>query len=102
MNEFSYHSEPTNWSGYTFTYKYRDGKPTRWYQILMLLKEKGPMTKKQILDEIWPDRHELNYGGVVDRGYCSSLFLQMHRENMIEYIPSTRMWYLTGMSSCWF
>jgi hypothetical protein len=70
--------------------KFTNDGLAKWYQVYLLLLDNGPMTKKEILDRVWPARH--SYYPVVDRGYCSDIFAEMHRQKIIVYNSSTRKW----------
>lgn len=74
-------------SDYTFTHPIKDGKYTKYFQVLKALynAEKCSLSKKDILGIVWPNR-----GKVVDRGYVSNTFAQLSSANLIKYDPVSR------------
>lgn len=75
----------------------KNGEPTKWYQIYNLLKQNGPMKKKQILDAIWPnrgyfDKYYNDWDMPVERGFCCKMFSAMHKKGIVNYNRSTKLW----------
>lgn len=76
---------------YSFTHPIkRNGELTKYFQVLKALYNDSSLTKKEILNIVWPNR-----GTVVDRGYASNTFSQMIAANLIQYIPLTKTYSLT-------
>ena len=73
------------------TKKFTNKGLTKWYQVYLILLDNGPMSKKEILDYIWPSRNSY-FCNVVDRGYCSAMFAAMHSRGIILYNKATRKW----------
>lgn len=97
--------------------RFNNGRLTRWAQILQVLSVK-PMTKRQLLVEIWNRQYEDIYTwefgkGVTHtrkkfpnevkhmdgtwRGFSSKLFACMHEDNLICYDPATCLWQTSTM-----
>ena len=52
----------------------KDGKKTKWYQVVEFIKSNGPVSKREIVKAIW------DYDGLYEniRGYQSSMFAQLN------------------------
>ena len=62
-------------NNYKFTRHFtKDGKKTKWYQVVEFIKSNGPVSKREIVKAVWP------YTGLYAniRGYQSSMFAQLN------------------------
>ena len=76
---------------YAWNTPYRNGKLTKWMQVLELL-EKTKASKYLILLKLYGyntvKRHDI-------RGYCSHMFCCMHNDGLIDYNRHTGFWEIT-------
>ena len=62
-------------NNYKFTRPFtKDGKETKWHQVVEFIKANGPVSKREIVKAIW------RYDGLDEniRGYQSSMFAQLN------------------------
>ncbi len=76
---------------YKFTRPFtKDGKETKWHQVIRFIKSNGPVSKREIVKAIW------GYNGLYKnvRGYQSSMFAQLneiHPEG-VHYDKDLKKW----------
>lgn len=76
-------------SKYTFNKVFnKDGRRTKWTQVVVFLAYNGPSSKREILDAVYPNR-----GNVVDRGYCSTMFANLNESKYVHYDSADRKWH---------
>lgn len=64
-------------NNYKFTRHFtKDGKKTKWYQVVEFIKSNGPVSKREIVKVIWP--YAISDLDVNIRGYQSSMFAQLN------------------------
>ena len=85
-----------------------NGKLTRYMQILVAIKNNGPMSKRDLMSSIWeitPTKYtkdktygwinvECDYAKSTLRGHSSKLFACMHEDKLIIYNSKTHCWSL--------
>lgn len=68
----------------------KDGKKTKWYQVVEFIKSKGPVSKREIVKAIW------DYDGLYEniRGYQSSMFAQLNeiQPEGVHYDKDLKKW----------
>lgn len=68
----------------------KDGKKTKWYQVVEFIKSNGPVSKREIVKAIW------NYDGLYEniRGYQSSMFAQLNeiQPEGVHYNKDLKKW----------
>ena len=68
----------------------KDGKKTKWYQVVEFIKSNGPVSKREIVKVIW------DYNGLYEniRGYQSSMFAQLNeiQPEGVHYDKDLKKW----------
>ena len=68
----------------------KDGKKTKWYQVVEFIKSNGPVSKREIVKAIW------DYNGLYEniRGYQSSMFAQLNeiKPEGVHYDKDLKKW----------
>ena len=68
----------------------KDGKKTKWYQVVEFIKSNGPVSKREIVKAIW------YYNGLDEniRGYQSSMFAQLNeiQPEGVHYDKDLKKW----------
>ena len=68
----------------------KDGKKTKWYQVVEFIKSNGPVSKREIVKAIW------DYNGLYEniRGYQSSMFAQLNeiQPEGVHYDKDLKKW----------
>ena len=68
----------------------KDGKKTKWYQVVEFIKSNGPVSKREIVKAIW------DYDGLYEniRGYQSSMFAQLNeiQPEGVHYDKDLKKW----------
>ena len=68
----------------------KDGKKTKWYQVVEFIKSNGPVSKREIVKAIW------DYDGLYEniRGYQSSMFAQLNeiQPEGVHYNKDLKKW----------
>ena len=79
---------------YSFTRPFTSaGKPARYISVLSWLNTTGPMSKRDLLKEIW---HVPNpYNQNMWQGHMSDLFASMRRRKLIDYRCDDQKWRIT-------
>ena len=63
-------------NNYKFTRPFtKDGKESKWYQVVKFIKSNGPVSKREIIVTIWGSNALFNN----IRGYQSSLFAKLNK-----------------------
>ena len=84
---------------YNKNYKFKrhftkDGKKTKWYQVVEFIKSNGPVSRREILKTIWHyDESSLSF-----RGYQSSMFAQLNeiQPEGVHYDKDLKKWTVYG------
>lgn len=80
---------------YNKNYKFKrhftkDGKKTKWYQVVEFIKSNGPVSKREIVKAIW------DYDGLYEniRGYQSSMFARLNeiQPEGVHYDKDLKKW----------
>ena len=86
------HSVEDTWKrgGYSLRFAVTDdGKPTKYFRMLLALEKAGCMSKKEMLRVIMGDR--VNHVNI--KGYYSTTFSKFSINGVLRYNPADRMWY---------
>lgn len=63
-------------NNYKFTRPFtKDGKESKWHQVVEFIKSNGPISKREIIEEVWGSNALFNN----IRGYQSSLFAKLNK-----------------------
>ena len=78
-------------NNYKFTRPFtKDGKETKWHQVVEFIKANGPVSKRDIIKAIW------RYDGLDEniRGYQSSMFAQLNeiQPEGVHYDKDLKKW----------
>ena len=78
-------------NNYKFTRPFtKDGKETKWHQVVEFIKANGPVSKRDIVKAIW------HYDGLDEniRGYQSSMFAQLNevQPEGVHYNKDLKKW----------
>lgn len=78
-------------NNYKFTRPFtKDGKETKWHQVVEFIKANGPVSKREIVKAIW------RYDGLDEniRGYQSSMFAQLNeiQPEGVHYDKDLKKW----------
>ena len=78
-------------NNYKFTRPFtKDGKETKWHQVVEFIKSNGPVSKRDIVKAIW------HYDGLDEniRGYQSSMFAQLNeiQPEGVHYDKDLKKW----------
>ena len=78
-------------NNYKFTRPFtKDGKETKWHQVVEFIKSNGPVSKREIVKAIW------RYDGLDEniRGYQSSMFAQLNeiQPEGVHYDKDLKKW----------
>ena len=72
----------------------KDGKETKWHQVVEFIKANGPVSKREIVKAIW------RYDGLDEniRGYQSSMFAQLNeiQPEGVYYDKDLKKWTVRG------
>ena len=76
---------------YKFTRRFtKDGKETKWHQVVRFIKSNGPVSKREIVKAVW------GYNGLYKnvRGYQSSMFAQLNeiQPEGVHYDKDLKKW----------
>ena len=76
---------------YKFTRRFtKDGKETKWHQVVRFIKFNGPVSKREIVKAVW------GYNGLYKnvRGYQSSMFAQLNeiQPEGVHYDKDLKKW----------
>lgn len=82
-------------NNYKFTRPFtKDGKETKWHQVVEFIKSNGPVSKRDIVKAIW------HYDGLDEniRGYQSSMFAQLNeiQPEGVHYDKDLKKWTTYG------
>ena len=82
-------------NNYKFTRPFtKDGKETKWHQVVEFIKANGPVSKRDIVKAIW------RYDGLDEniRGYQSSMFAQLNeiQPEGVHYDKELKKWTVYG------
>lgn len=82
-------------NNYKFTRPFtKDGKETKWHQVVEFIKSNGPVSKREIVKAIW------RYDGLDEniRGYQSSMFAQLNeiQPEGVHYDKDLKKWTAYG------
>ena len=82
-------------NNYKFTRSFtKDGKETKWHQVVEFIKANGPVSKREIVKVIW------RYDGLDEniRGYQSSMFAQLNeiQPEGVHYDKDLKKWTTYG------
>ena len=82
-------------NNYKFTRSFtKDGKETKWHQVVEFIKANGPVSKREIVKAIW------RYDGLDEniRGYQSSMFAQLNeiQPEGVHYDKDLKKWTTYG------
>ena len=82
-------------NNYKFTRPFtKDGKETKWHQVVEFIKANGPVSKREIVKAIW------HYDGLNEniRGYQSSMFAQLNeiQPEGVHYDKDLKKWTAYG------
>ena len=82
-------------NNYKFTRPFtKDGKETKWHQVVEFIKANGPVSKREIVKAIW------RYDGLDEniRGYQSSMFAQLNeiQPEGVYYDKKIKKWTVRG------
>ena len=82
-------------NNYKFTRPFtKDGKETKWHQVVEFIKANGPVSKREIVKAIW------RYDGLDEniRGYQSSMFAQLNeiQPEGVHYDKDLKKWTTYG------
>ena len=82
-------------NNYKFTRPFtKDGKETKWHQVVEFIKANGPVSKRDIVKAIW------RYNGLDEniRGYQSSMFAQLNgvQPEGVHYDKDLKKWTVYG------
>lgn len=82
-------------NNYKFTRPFtKDGKETKWHQVVEFIKSNGPVSKREIVKAIW------RYDGLDEniRGYQSSMFAQLNeiQPEGVHYDKDLKKWTVYG------
>ena len=82
-------------NNYKFTRPFtKDGKETKWHQVVEFIKANGPVSKREIVKAIW------RYDGLDEniRGYQSSMFAQLNeiQPEGVHYDKELKKWTVRG------
>ena len=82
-------------NNYKFTRPFtKDGKETKWHQVVEFIKANGPVSKREIVKAIW------RYDGLDEniRGYQSSMFAQLNeiQPEGVYYDKDLKKWTVRG------
>ena len=82
-------------NNYKFTRPFtKDGKETKWHQVVEFIKSNGPVSKRDIVKAIW------YYDGLDEniRGYQSSMFAQLNeiQPEGVHYDKDLKKWTVYG------
>lgn len=82
-------------NNYKFTRPFtKDGKETKWHQVVEFIKANGPVSKRDIVKAIW------RYDGLDEniRGYQSSMFAQLNeiQPEGVHYDKDLKKWTTYG------
>ena len=82
-------------NNYKFTRPFtKDGKETKWHQVVEFIKSNGPVSKRDIVKAIW------RYDGLDEniRGYQSSMFAQLNeiQPEGVYYDKDLKKWTVRG------
>ena len=82
-------------NNYKFTRPFtKDGKETKWHQVVEFIKSNGPVSKRDIVKAIW------HYDGLDEniRGYQSSMFAQLNeiQPEGVHYDKDLKKWTVYG------
>ena len=82
-------------NNYKFTRPFtKDGKETKWHQVVEFIKANGPVSKREIVKVIW------RYDGLDEniRGYQSSMFAQLNeiQPEGVHYDKHLKKWTTYG------
>ena len=82
-------------NNYKFTRPFtKDGKETKWHQVVEFIKANGPVSKRDIVKTIW------RYDGLDEniRGYQSSMFAQLNeiQPEGVHYDKELKKWTVYG------
>lgn len=82
-------------NNYKFTRPFtKDGKETKWHQVVEFIKANGPVSKREIVKAIW------RYDGLDEniRGYQSSMFAQLNeiQPEGVHYDKDLKKWTAYG------
>ena len=82
-------------NNYKFTRPFtKDGKETKWHQVVEFIKANGPVSKREIVKAIW------RYDGLDEniRGYQSSMFAQLNeiQPEGVHYDKDLKKWTVYG------
>ena len=82
-------------NNYKFTRPFtKDGKETKWHQVVEFIKVNGPVSKREIVKAIW------RYDGLDEniRGYQSSMFAQLNeiQPEGVHYDKHLKKWTTYG------
>ena len=82
-------------NNYKFTRPFtKDGKETKWHQVVEFIKSNGPVSKREIVKAIW------RYDGLDEniRGYQSSMFAQLNeiQPEGVHYDKDLKKWTTYG------
>ena len=82
-------------NNYKFTRPFtKDGKETKWHQVVEFIKSNGPVSRREILKTIWHyDESSLSF-----RGYQSSMFAQLNeiQPEGVHYDKHLKKWTTYG------
>ena len=82
-------------NNYKFTRPFtKDGKETKWHQVVEFIKANGPVSKREIIKAIWCyDELDVNI-----RGYQSALFAQLNeiQPEGVYYDKDLKKWTVRG------
>lgn len=77
---------------YTFTHPITSsGKSTRYISVLAFLNKVGPVSRYEILRDVWGIKNAVAYKNWY-RGHMSSLFADMRRSGIVSYSNKTKKW----------
>lgn len=80
---------------YTFTHPITSsGKSTRYLSVLSFLSKSGPVSRYEILRNVWDIKNAV-YHKEWYRGHMSSLFADMRRSGIVSYNRKTKTWSIT-------
>ena len=86
-------------SSYTFTRPLTSaGKATRYLSVLSLLNKVGPISKYEILRDVWGIKNAV-FDKCIYRGHMSDLFSAMRGYGIVVYSHKTKKWAITPKGS---
>lgn len=78
-------------SNYKFTRPFtKDGKETKWHQVVEFIKSKGSVSKREIIKKVWGSNALFKN----IRGYQSSMFAQLNeiQPDGVHYDKDLKKW----------